>query len=82
MIIQVLIAAIQNYTGTYILMDCLQALVNNLTCVAKQLKSKLRPLNSKSISLLVWLHGARLRLVCVSVEYNLCNPHNGTVDVV
>ena len=49
--IQVLIhAAAQNYTGTYIIMDCLQALVNNLLAWQSSYKSKLRPLNSKCIS--------------------------------
>ena len=44
------IAAIQNYyTGTYIIMACLQSLVNNLHMLVWQ-SSKLCPLNSESIS--------------------------------
>ena len=44
------VAATQNYIGVYIIMDCLQALVNNLLVWQSSCKSKLCPLNSKFIS--------------------------------
>ena len=52
-IIQVLIH-IQNYTGAYIIMDGLQALVNNLLVWQSSCISKLGSLNSKSISPAAW----------------------------
>ena len=45
-----LIAGIQNSTDAYIIMARLQALVNNLLVWQSSFESKLRPLNSKSIS--------------------------------
>ena len=45
-----IIATTQNYTGVYIIMACLQAFVNNLLVWQSSCKSKLRPVNSESIS--------------------------------
>ena len=59
------IAATQNYTGAYIIMASLQALVNNLLVWQSSCASKLRPLKTKRLARkLVWrarLRGARTK---------------------
>ena len=44
---------IENYTGAYIIMDCLQVLLNSLLVWQRNCKSKLHPL---TVNLLVQLH--------------------------
>ena len=47
MIISQVLIHIQNYIGTYIIMDCLQAFINNLLVWQNSCISKLGSLNSK-----------------------------------